>query len=109
MNKIKINDKVLILSGKDKGKVGVVTKILNNCTKNNKKIIIEGINIFKKHVKANPNKNKPGGIISIEKPMPYSNVLLFCSDADKKSKIYFSFSENKRKNRFFKITKGVVN
>lgn len=109
MNKIKVNDKVLVLSGKDKGKVGVVTKILNNSIKRNSKLIVEGINIFKKHIKANPNKNKPGGIISVEKPISYSNVLLFCSNADKKSKVYFSFSENKRKNRFFKLTKGVVN
>jgi len=109
MNKIKVKDKIVILSGKDKGKIGVVSKVFENKNFNRKFVIIEGLNLFKKHSKAVPNKNKSGGIVSIEKPIDYSNVALFCESENKSSKIFFAFSENKKKSRFFKVNKEVIN
>ncbi|HIH2762841.1 MAG TPA: 50S ribosomal protein L24 [Candidatus Azoamicus sp.] len=109
MNKIKIKDKIVILAGKDKGKIGVVSKVLKNKKSNKQCVIIEGLNLVKKHSKAIPNKNKTGGIITIEKPIDYSNVALFCESENKSSKIFFNFSDNKKKSRFFKVNKEVIN
>lgn len=109
MNKIKIKDKVFILSGKDKGKTGIVSKVFKNKITNKKFVLVDGLNAFKKHTKAIPNKNKSGGIITIEKPIDYSNVSLFCEPLNKNSKVFFSFSETMKKNRFFRLNKEVVN
>ena len=67
--KIKVNDTVLILTGKDKGKTGKVIKTL----KNEQKVVVEGINIAKRHVKPRGN-NDQGGIFDIEMPIHVSNV-----------------------------------
>lgn len=109
MNKIKVKDKIFILSGKDKGKIGIVSKVLNNKSLKRKFVLIEGLNLFKKHSKPIPNKNKSGGIINIEKPIDYSNIALFCDSANKRSKVFFDFLESKKKVRFFKLNKEVIN
>lgn len=67
--KIKVNDNVLILTGKDKGKTGKVIKTLRN----EQKVVVEGINIAKRHVKPRGN-NDQGGIFDIEMPIHVSNV-----------------------------------
>lgn len=69
MMKIKVGDEVLIIAGKDKGKNGKVIKTL----KNDNKVVVEGINIVKKHVKPK-NGNDKGGIFDIEAPIHVSNV-----------------------------------
>lgn len=69
MMKIKVGDNVLVLAGRDKGKNGKVIKTL----KNDDKVVVEGINIVKKHVKPN-NTNDKGGIFDIEAPIHVSNV-----------------------------------
>jgi large subunit ribosomal protein L24 len=109
MNKIKVKDKIFILSGKDKGKVGIVSKVLTNKSLKRKFVLVEGLNLFKKHSKSIPNKNKSGGIINIEKPIDYSNIALFCDSANKSSKVFFDFLESKKKARFFKLNKEVIN
>ncbi|MCX4254606.1 MAG: 50S ribosomal protein L24 [Bacilli bacterium] len=69
MMKIKVGDNVLVIAGRDKGKNGKVIKTL----KNDDKVVVEGINIVKKHVKPN-NTNDKGGIFDIEAPIHVSNV-----------------------------------
>lgn len=69
MMKIKIGDEVLVIAGRDKGKSGKVIKTLRN----DDKVVVEGINIVKKHVKPN-NQNNNGGIFDIEAPIHVSNV-----------------------------------
>lgn len=69
MMKIKIGDEVLVIAGRDKGKSGKVIKTLRN----EDKVVVEGINIVKKHVKPN-NQNNNGGIFDIEAPIHVSNV-----------------------------------
>ena len=71
MKRIKVGDEVIVIAGKDKGKSGKVIKTL----KNEEKLVIEGINIVKKHVKPN-NQNDKGGIFDIEAPIHVSNVKL---------------------------------
>lgn len=69
MMKIKVGDNVLVIAGKDKGKNGKVIKTLRD----QDKVVVEGINIVKKHVKPN-NQNDKGGIFDIEAPIHVSNV-----------------------------------
>ena len=69
MMKIKVGDEVLVIAGKDKGKNGKVIKTL----KSTNKVVVEGINVVKKHVKPN-NQNDKGGIFDIEAPIHVSNV-----------------------------------
>ena len=77
--KIKVNDNVKVLAGKDKGKTGKVLKTL----KNENKVVVEGINISKRHTKPRTNNDK-GGIFDIEMPIHVSNVKLVDAKAEKK-------------------------
>lgn len=109
MNKIKTKDKVFILSGKDKGKIGVVAKVFFNKSRSKRVVLIDGINIFKKHSRAIPNKNKSGGIVSKEMPIDYSNVALFCDKNNKFSRVFIGASSSGKKSRFFRSNGEVVN
>jgi len=105
MFKFKVNDKVIVLSGRDKGKIGTISKIKKKIFGKKRQsifFILEGINLLKKHVKANPNKNKPGGIVKIESPVASSNVSLVNPITNKKDKIYFKVLDNGKKNRIFR-------
>ena len=81
MMKIKVGDEVLVIAGRDKGKNGKVVKTL----KSEDKVVVEGINIVKKHVKPN-NQNDKGGIFDIEAPIHVSNVKKIEAKATKKTK-----------------------
>jgi ribosomal protein L24, bacterial/organelle len=71
LKKIKKGDQVIVLSGKDKGRTGTVLNILKNS-----KVLVENVNIVKKHQKGNPNTGQEGGIIEKEMPVHISNVML---------------------------------
>ncbi|CAL4325325.1 50S ribosomal protein L24 [Buchnera aphidicola (Neophyllaphis podocarpi)] len=100
--KIRRNDKVIILTGKDKKKVGIVKVILSS-----KKIIVEGINLVKKHQKSNPSQNKQGGIFIKEASIDISNVAIFNDESQKSDRIGFRF-ENGKKVRFFKSNNKII-
>ena len=94
MENIRRNDKVKVICGKDKGKVGEVFKIVGN------KVLIKGINVYKKHMK--PSKDNPdGGIIDKEMPLDKSNVMHCFGDNNVTSRIGYKFVDNK-KVRFLK-------
>ena len=78
MAKIKRNDQVLVIAGKDKGKRGRVLRVIVD--KN--RVLVEGIGIVKKHVKPNPQRNVAGGILQQEAPIHVSNVMLLDSDGN---------------------------
>ncbi|HMI76880.1 MAG TPA: 50S ribosomal protein L24 [Buchnera sp. (in: enterobacteria)] len=101
--KIKCNDKVIILTGKDKGKVGIVKSTLSK-----NKVIVNGINIVKKHQKPIPDQNIPGGIIEKELGIHISNVAIFNTFTEKSDRIGFRFEKGK-KIRFFKSNKKKLN
>ena len=104
MLKIRRGDKVLIIAGKDKGKVGSVLKIMKNF-----KVIVEGVNFLKKNVKGNPQQNKKGEIITKEFPIHYSNIAIFNSFSNKKDKIRFKLLNNKKSGlRVFKSSGDLV-
>ena len=103
MNKIKKGDEVFVLTGKDKGRQGQVVKVINN-----RKVLIENVNIVKKHQKGNPNTGEESGIIEKEMPIDISNVMLFNPITKKGDKVGFKILEDGRKVRFFKSNNEVV-
>ncbi len=96
MKKIKTGDQVQVLTGKDKGKTAKILRNLGD------RVILEGLNLVKKHVKPNPNKNVEGGIVSREASMHISNVALFNAETGKKDRVGIRVSEEGKKERFFK-------
>lgn len=102
MNRIRKGDEVVVVTGGDKGKRGVVATILKN-----DRIVVEGVNIRKKHVKANPAMGVEGGIIAKEATIHASNVALYNAETQKADRIGYKFVDGK-KVRFFKSTGKVV-
>ena len=96
MLKIKSEDEVIILAGKDKGKRGKVRKVLDD-----RKILVSGINMVKKHTKANPQAGIAGGILENESPIQISNVAIFNPSTNKADRVGFKTS-GERKVRIFK-------
>lgn len=89
--KIRVKDKVKVVSGKDRGKEGLVEKILIS----DGKLIVHGINIAKRHVK--PGKtSKEGGIMSIERPLSISNVMIVCEKCARPARIGYSIVGGKK-------------
>ncbi|WP_291318718.1 50S ribosomal protein L24 [Desulfonatronospira sp.] len=94
--KIKQNDKVMIISGKDKTKIGKVLKIYHN----KGKVLVEGLNKIKKHVKPNPYKQEQGGIKDSEAPVHISNVRVVCDACANPTKPGFRETADGQKVRF---------
>lgn len=103
MNKIVKNDLIVVISGKDKGRRGNVTEL-----KKNNKIIVQGINLAKKHQKGNPNAGVAGGIVEKEMPIDVSNVMLVNPANDKGDRIGFKVLEDGKKVRYFKSNGEVI-
>lgn len=96
MLKIKRDDEVIILAGKDKGKRGKVRQVLDN-----NKLIVGGINMIKKHTKPNPQAGVAGGIVEKEAPIQGSNVAIFNPTSSKADRVGFKV-DGDRKLRVFK-------
>lgn len=98
MRKIRKGDDVIVLTGKDKGKRGTVTRVL--VAEN--KAIVEGINKVKKHQKPNPYANIPGGIIEKEMPIQISNIAVYNPTTGKADRVGIKILEDGKKVRVFK-------
>ncbi|MGL4185871.1 MAG: 50S ribosomal protein L24 [Thiotrichaceae bacterium] len=97
MRKIRSNDEVVVITGKDKGRRGKVMQVLANG-----KVLVQGINRVKKHVKPNPNAGVQGGIVEKEMPMDSSNVMLVNPATGKGDRVGFKLLEDGKKVRVFK-------
>ena len=97
MRKIKSNDEVIVLTGRDKGKRGKVNKVLPDG-----RLIVSGVQMIKKHQKPNPEAGVDGGIIEKEAPIQVSNVAIFNSATSKADRVGFKVLEDGRKIRVFK-------
>ena len=97
MSKIRKGDEVVVLSGRDKGKRGTVLQIIEN-----NRILVDNVNVIKKHVKPNPNRGETGGIIEKEAPIQISNVALFNPNTNKADRVGYKLLEDGRKVRVFK-------
>jgi len=100
--KLRLKDKVKVIAGKDKGKVGEIIKVLQL----ENKVIVQGVNIVKKHVKPGVI-NKEGGIVTFEKAIDVSNVMYFDEKENKPSRLGYSLSDGK-KFRVIKKTNEVL-
>jgi large subunit ribosomal protein L24 len=100
--KIKQNDEVIVFAGKDKGSIGTVTKILGS------KLIVEGFNLAKKHVRPNPQAGIQGGIEEKEMPLNASNVAIYNPTTKKADRIGVRVNDKGIKERFFKSSGEAV-
>jgi large subunit ribosomal protein L24 len=103
MKKVKVGDDVIVIAGKDKGKRGSVLKVFRDS-----RVVVENVNISKKHQKANPQKGEPGGIVDKEMPIAISNVALFNPNKGSGDRVGFKLLEDGRKVRYFKSDGEVV-
>ena len=103
MLKIKQGDEVIVITGKDKGRRGNVLKVLPD-----DRVVVENINMVKRHTKPNPNAGQPGGIIDKEMPINVTNVMLWNADAGKGDRVGFKVLDDGRKVRIFRSTGEVV-
>ena len=103
MKKLKKGDSVIVISGKDKGKKGEILRVVEP-----DKLVISNINLAKKHVKPNPNKQETGGILEREMPMHISNVMILNPLTKKGDKIGFKKLEDGKKVRIYKSNQEVI-
>ena len=97
MKKIKKGDEVIVITGKDKGRRGTVLEVFDNS-----RVLVEGVNIAKKHIKPNPNIGEAGGIKDTAMPLDVSNVLLFNPKTKKGERVGFRVDKDGSKVRVFK-------
>jgi large subunit ribosomal protein L24 len=98
------DDKVMILVGKDKGKIGRVLRIYSK----KDKVLIEKVNMIKRHTKGNPYRQQAAGIIEKEAPIAISNVQLVCNACTKSTRVGYRFTEDGKKVRFCKKCNEII-
>ena len=99
MNKIRKGDQVIVTTGRDKGKRGTVTQRVDE-----QRIVVEGVNVVKKHVKPNPMKGTTGGVIDKTMPIHQSNVAIYNAATGKGYRVGIKLLEDGKKTRVFKST-----
>lgn len=106
MNKIRKGDEIVVITGKDKGRRGEVSQVLANG-----KLLVDGINVAKKHQRPNPNAGVTGGVIEKEMPIEVSNVMLWNAKDDKGERVGFKTvgeGADAKKVRYFKGSGDLV-
>ena len=103
MKKIKRDDEVVVIAGKDKGKRGKVLKVLDD-----NRLLVSGVQIIKKHQKPNPQAGVAGGIIEKEAPIQVPKVAIFNSATNKADRVGFKVQEDSTKIRVFKSSGEAV-
>lgn len=103
MNKVRKGDEVIVITGKDKGRRGTVLRVYDD-----QRVLVEGINIAKKHQKPNPNMGVPGGIVDREMPMHISNVMVFHPKSKRGERVGVRVNEDGSKDRIFRKSGTVV-
>ena len=103
MKRLRKGDQVVVISGKDKGRHGTVLKVMAD-----DQVLVESINMVKKHTKPNPMQGVEGGIVDKEMPLHVSNVMLFNPVINKGDRVGFKVLEDGRKVRYFKSNGEVV-
>ena len=102
MLKIRRNDEVVVLAGKDKGKRGKVRRVLPD-----NRVVVSGVNIVKKHTRPNPQAGVAGGIVEQEAPIQVSNVAIFNPETNKADRVGFRI-EGEQKQRIYKSSGEVI-
>ena len=97
MRKLRNNDEVIVIAGRDKGKRGTIMRLVNE-----RKAIVSGVNMVKRHTKPNPNLGQPGGIVEKEAAIDVSNIAIFNPATDKADRVGIKVTEDGEKKRVFK-------
>ncbi len=103
MRRIRRGDDVIVIAGRDRGRRGSVVRLLDT-----DRLIVENVNMVKRHTKPNPQRNQPGGIIEKEAPIHVSNVMLYNPVTEKGDRVGFRRLDDGRKVRYFKSNNEVV-
>ena len=103
MNKIRKGDEVVVIAGREKGRRGTVIKVLAN-----ERVLVENVNMVKRHTRPNPQRGVQGGIVEREAALHLSNVMLWNPVTKKGDRVGFRTLADGRKVRFFKSNKEVV-
>ncbi|MFK7963501.1 MAG: 50S ribosomal protein L24 [Burkholderiaceae bacterium] len=103
MNKIKKGDEVIVIAGRDKGKRGTVLRRIEDVA-----VVVEGVNIVKKHQRPNPMQGAPGGIVDKTMPIDLSNVMLYNPATGKGDRVGIKTLEDGKRVRFFKSNGELV-
>ena len=104
MSRLKKGDEVVVIAGKDKGKRGVVLSVISG----DNKVIVENINMIKRHTKGNPAQGTPGGIVEKESSINQSNVAIWNPVSNKNDRIGYRYLKDGQKVRYFKSNNEVV-
>jgi len=102
MNRIRKGDEVVVTAGRSKGQRGHVLRVVGE------KVLVENVNMVKKHQKPNPSLNRGGGIVEKESPIHQSNVMLYNPGTGKGDRVSYKTLEDGRKVRIFKATNEAV-
>ena len=102
MRKIKKNDEVIVISGRDKGSRGTVLRVLGD------RLLVSGVNLVKKHQKSNPVKGLTGGIVAMEISVHASNIAIYNAASKKPDRVGVKVQEDGRKMRVFKSSGEVI-
>lgn len=103
MAKIRRDDEVVVIAGKDKGKRGKVQRVLQDG-----RVVVSGVQMIKKHQKPNPQMEVPGGIIEKEAPIAVSNIAIVNPETNKADRVGYKVLEDGKKVRVFKSNGEVV-
>jgi len=103
MKRLKKGDEVVVIAGRSKGQTGHVLDVMDN-----DRLLVENVNMVKRHTKPNPASGATGGIIEKEAPIHTSNVMLFNPATNKGDRVGYKKLEDGRKVRFFRSTGEVV-
>lgn len=103
MQKLKRNDEVIVIAGRDKGKRGKVTRLLKDG-----RVMVSGINMVKRHTKPNPNIGRQGGIIEKEAGIAISNVAIYNPTSGKADRVGIRVQDDGAKVRIFKSDESVI-
>jgi large subunit ribosomal protein L24 len=99
MQKIKKDDEVIVIAGRDKGKRGAVTLVMDDG-----RLIVSGVNVVKRHTKGNPQAGQPGGILEKEAAIQASNIAIYNSATNKADRVSIKLLEDGKKVRTFRST-----
>lgn len=102
MQKIKRDDEVIVIAGKDKGKRGTIKRVLDG------RFVVSGVNMIKRHTKPNPMAGNQGGIVEREAPIHASNVAIFNSETGKADRVGIQVNEDGTKVRIYKSTQTQI-
>ncbi|MXW69185.1 MAG: 50S ribosomal protein L24 [Gammaproteobacteria bacterium] len=97
MRKLRRDDEVIVIAGRDKGTRGTITRMMGD-----DKVIVAGVNMIKRHTRSNPNLGQPGGIVEKEAPLHISNVAIFNPDTGAADRVGIRVDDEGGKTRFFK-------